>query len=164
MTDLQAHLRKIRSDAAECLMLSNLATEGKRELFARIAEHLNALALEIEKTTAVGGAADGSATVAPNHEQTVPADHERPAALELEQAAAVRRPARSWWISSALLAGVLVLVAGASLLAVDRASRTPQDDMKQAVATILSDGGPKGIEAGTGRACRANGWSRASSE
>jgi BA14K-like protein len=48
MKDMQAHTMKIRSDAAECLMLSNLVTEEKRDLFARIAEHLNSLALEIE--------------------------------------------------------------------------------------------------------------------
>ena len=52
MKDLQAHLDKIRSDAAECLLLSSLATDGKREVFTRMAEHLNALAFELEKTIA----------------------------------------------------------------------------------------------------------------
>jgi BA14K-like protein len=54
MTDIQAHLKKIRSDAAECLVLSSLATDGKREVFIRIAEHLNALALELETSTKIG--------------------------------------------------------------------------------------------------------------
>src|SRR5579863_2900696 len=52
MKDMQAHVRKIRSDAAECMMLSNLVTEENRYLFGQIAEHLNSLALEIETETA----------------------------------------------------------------------------------------------------------------
>jgi hypothetical protein len=54
MTDIQTHLRKIRSDAAECLVLGNLANDGKREVFIRIAEHLNALALELETSIKTG--------------------------------------------------------------------------------------------------------------
>ena len=54
MNDIQAHLKKIRSDAAECLVLSSLANDGKREVFLRIAEHLNALALELERSTKSG--------------------------------------------------------------------------------------------------------------
>jgi len=46
MKDMQAHVGKIRSDAAECMMLSNLVNEESRHVFARIAEHLNSLALE----------------------------------------------------------------------------------------------------------------------
>jgi hypothetical protein len=35
MKDMQAHLEKLRSDAAECALISNLATnQEKRELFA----------------------------------------------------------------------------------------------------------------------------------
>ncbi|CCE08584.1 hypothetical protein BRAS3843_2770066 [Bradyrhizobium sp. STM 3843] len=52
MTGLQAQLDKIRSDAAECLMLGRLAPDGKRDVFIRVGEHLNALALELEKTRA----------------------------------------------------------------------------------------------------------------
>ena len=52
--DIQAQLKKVRSDAAECSMLSSLASDGKQEVFARMAEHLNALASEIEKTIANG--------------------------------------------------------------------------------------------------------------
>jgi BA14K-like protein len=62
MKGLQAHLNKIRSDAAECLLLSNLVGHGKGEMFAKTAEHLNALALEIERTIATNGAdPDGAA-------------------------------------------------------------------------------------------------------
>jgi hypothetical protein len=49
MKDLQAQLRKLRADAAECKLISDLATDGqKRELFARLGEHLSILADEIE--------------------------------------------------------------------------------------------------------------------
>jgi tetratricopeptide (TPR) repeat protein len=49
MTDMQAQLGKIRSDAAECLVLSGLANNERKEMFAKMAEHLNGLAFEIEK-------------------------------------------------------------------------------------------------------------------
>jgi hypothetical protein len=53
MKDMQAHLEKLRSDAAECALISNLATEPeKRELFARLAEHLAVLASEVERAIA----------------------------------------------------------------------------------------------------------------
>ena len=54
MADIQTHLKKIRSDAAECLVLSSLAADGKREVFIRIAEHLNTLALELETSIRIG--------------------------------------------------------------------------------------------------------------
>ena len=52
MKDIQTHLNKIRSDAAECLVLGTLAPDGKQAMFTRIAEHLNALAMDLEKTMA----------------------------------------------------------------------------------------------------------------
>ena len=57
MTDIQTHLSKIRSDAAECILLSGLATDdARREMFVKTAEHLNLLAFEIEKTIAANSA------------------------------------------------------------------------------------------------------------
>ena len=56
MTGKQAQLNQIRSDAAECLLVSSLTTSDKREMFAKIAEHLNSLAFEFEKTMVVNGA------------------------------------------------------------------------------------------------------------
>ena len=42
---MEAHLEKLRADAAECKLISELATDKqKRELFARLAEHHNVLA------------------------------------------------------------------------------------------------------------------------
>jgi hypothetical protein len=49
MEDMQAHLEKLRPDAAESALISNLATNQKRELFARPAEHLTVLASEVER-------------------------------------------------------------------------------------------------------------------
>ena len=49
MQDMKTHLEKLRADAAECLLISDLATDAhKRELFARLAEHLSALADQVE--------------------------------------------------------------------------------------------------------------------
>ncbi|WP_139017323.1 hypothetical protein [Bradyrhizobium sp. STM 3809] len=40
---------KLRADAAECAVIRDLATDrDKRELFARLAEHLSTLAAEVE--------------------------------------------------------------------------------------------------------------------
>ena len=48
--DLQSYLKKIRSDAAECLVLGSIVADEKREVFIRTAEHLNGLASELEKS------------------------------------------------------------------------------------------------------------------
>ena len=53
MKDMQAHLEKLRCDAEECALISKLATDGrKKELFARLAEHLTIMASEIERAIA----------------------------------------------------------------------------------------------------------------
>lgn len=79
MNNLQAHLDKIRSDAAECRLLSNLASEEKKTLFAKMAEHLTSLALEIENTMAAQGASMAPAAV--HHEAVItvspPTQHQR---------------------------------------------------------------------------------------
>jgi hypothetical protein len=50
MQDMQTHLEKLRVDAAECVLIRDLATNAhKRELFARLAEHLSALADQVER-------------------------------------------------------------------------------------------------------------------
>jgi hypothetical protein len=44
-----ARVEKLRSDAAECALIRDLATEpAKREMFARLAHHLTALADQVE--------------------------------------------------------------------------------------------------------------------
>jgi len=122
MKDMQAHLARIRSDAAECLLLSTLTTSDKRDMFGKMAEHLNHLALEIEKTMAANGAnmaraADDPDAVAVN----LPARDNQPAvAVDLSSAdnqvaAAADLAAihdKSATPSRRLLPWVLVVVAG----------------------------------------------------
>ena len=51
MKDYQAHLEKLRRDAAECALVRDLATDkAKREMFDRLARHLDELADEVERT------------------------------------------------------------------------------------------------------------------
>jgi hypothetical protein len=53
MQDMKAHLEKLRADAAECALIRDLATDPvKRELFTRLADHLSALAGEVEAAIA----------------------------------------------------------------------------------------------------------------
>ena len=53
MQDMMAHLEKLRTDAAECALIRDLATDPtKRELFTRLAEHLGRLANEVEAAVA----------------------------------------------------------------------------------------------------------------
>jgi hypothetical protein len=53
MQDMQAHLEKLRADAAECALVRDLATDvKKRELFTRLAEHLTVLAGAVEAAIA----------------------------------------------------------------------------------------------------------------
>jgi hypothetical protein len=52
MKNYQAHLEKLRKDAAECALVRDLATDkAKRELFDRLARHLDQLADEVERAT-----------------------------------------------------------------------------------------------------------------
>jgi hypothetical protein len=59
MRDMQEQLENLRSDAADCKSISDLATNlKKRELFARLADHLSVLASEIE--CAIAATASGT--------------------------------------------------------------------------------------------------------
>jgi len=50
MQDYLTHLEKLRKDAAECRLISDLATDlDKRELFDRLALHLTTLADQVER-------------------------------------------------------------------------------------------------------------------
>jgi hypothetical protein len=50
MKDMLASLEKLRADAAEAALIRDLATDSrKRELFTRLADHLAALAAEVER-------------------------------------------------------------------------------------------------------------------
>jgi hypothetical protein len=50
MQDYVKHLEKLRSDATECQLIRDLATDpAKREMFGRLALHLNVLADQVEQ-------------------------------------------------------------------------------------------------------------------
>ena len=54
MKDMQVHLEKLRTDAAECGLIRDLAADPtKRELFTRLAVHSETLAIEVERAMAV---------------------------------------------------------------------------------------------------------------
>jgi hypothetical protein len=53
---MRAQSGKLRTDAAECALIRDLATDkNKRELFARLADHLSALAGEVERAISETG-------------------------------------------------------------------------------------------------------------
>jgi hypothetical protein len=48
--DYQVYLEKLRVDAAECKLISGLATDSaKRDMFGRLAAHLTVLADQLER-------------------------------------------------------------------------------------------------------------------
>ena len=50
MRDMQTHLETLRRESADCRRISEQATdEEKRDLFSRLADHLNVLADEVAK-------------------------------------------------------------------------------------------------------------------
>ena len=50
---MHKHREKLLRDASECKLISDLTTDvEKRELFARMAEHLKVLASELERAIA----------------------------------------------------------------------------------------------------------------
>jgi hypothetical protein len=48
MKDYLAAAEKLRKDAAECALIRDLATDRKREVFDRLANHLVVLADQVE--------------------------------------------------------------------------------------------------------------------
>ena len=61
MKDMEAHLEKLRAEAAECRLVSDLATnKEKRKLFSWLADHLNILAGEAAKAIDAKKAEGGS--------------------------------------------------------------------------------------------------------
>ena len=50
MKDMQVHLEKLRTDAAECILISDKTDDPeKRQLFAMMAQHLTVLADEVQR-------------------------------------------------------------------------------------------------------------------
>jgi hypothetical protein len=59
MKDMQRRLEQLRDDAADCAVIAGLAaTKEKRELFFRLAEHLNMLADQVEQAISAVAAPD----------------------------------------------------------------------------------------------------------
>jgi ketosteroid isomerase-like protein len=53
MQDIQGYPDRLRADAAECRLIRDRAFEqAKRDLFARLATHLETLATEVERVIA----------------------------------------------------------------------------------------------------------------
>jgi hypothetical protein len=53
MKDMKKHLESLLRDAAECQVISDLATDpSKRDLFAKLAKHHRVLAAELERAIA----------------------------------------------------------------------------------------------------------------
>jgi BA14K-like protein len=135
MNNIQAHLKKIRSDAAECLMLSSLATDGKGEVFLRIGEHLNGLALELERSTRGGAGANGAS----QHEEVAAVN-----VLPVEPKPAARSGRLVTW----LLIVAFGVISGAAIWANDPADKyrsfmmskrepAPQDNSNEAAVRLL---------------------------
>jgi hypothetical protein len=59
MKDMQAHLEKLREQAAECETIRDLATDpAKRDTFGKLAQHFKILGDELEREIAKSAAAD----------------------------------------------------------------------------------------------------------
>jgi hypothetical protein len=57
--DMQARYEKLLADAAECAQLRDLASDpAKRELFARLSEHLDTLATLMQRAIGLQSAAE----------------------------------------------------------------------------------------------------------
>jgi hypothetical protein len=152
MTDMQVHLKKIRSDAAECLMLSSLATTEKREIFVKIAEHLNRLASEVERTMAIDSA---NVTRAEHRPEAVVTDQMATENIATDSAAAhhqqAARPRRLLlWLLVVVLGGIIGALFWAdnptkeywfssTFQSKHETSPAPKDEIQKALATFLSD-------------------------
>lgn len=140
MKDIQAHLDKIRSDAAECLLLSSLATDGKREVFTRMAEHLNSVAFELEKAIAT---TETNRVGTPDREEAV---------ASAATAAHPRKAVRTRRLLPSLAVIVFGAITGALVWANSpvaekylsilwsnhEPSAAPQDETKKAIDTLIS--------------------------
>jgi BA14K-like protein len=143
MKDIKTHLDKIRSDAAECLLLSSLVPDGKREVFAKTAQHLNALAFEVEKAVAASKANTGASGESEN--AAGEAEIATNVAAAPHQKAAGRRALL--WTLFVVAAGIIGAIVWKIDLTEDLSSFTLQretslatrDEAKQDIAAILSN-------------------------
>jgi hypothetical protein len=85
MKDYRTHLEALRREAAECALIRDLTTvPQKRELFAKLAVHLNTLAGEVDRAMVAlnaegsGITRTGNAPQAPQLSRTDPASGPTP--------------------------------------------------------------------------------------
>ena len=132
MKDVQTHLEKLRREAAECLVLSNLATDPeKRQLFAMVAEQITGLASAVQKEVVVEPANVVRAT------ETAVTDRKR---------ATGSGQILPWFMIVILIAAVGAIAwprveKDASVTALEAKAEppaAPQEDAKQAIAQFLS--------------------------
>src|SRR5258705_1895194 len=149
MNDIRTHLDKIRSDAAECVLLSNLV-DGKREVFARTGEPLNVLASESEKAIAINNADEG--TRGESAHRGRPGDREEVIATDIAAAhhqQAVRPRRTLPWLLVIVLSGIVGAFFWASnpvkeywslytLHSKHEASPAQRDEKTQPIAILLS--------------------------
>lgn len=132
MKDIQTHLEKLRSEAAQCLVASNLTTDPeKRQLFASVAEQIPGLASAVQNEVAVE-----SANVVRAAETAV-----------VDQKQAIRyRQILPWFVVVILLAAAGAFAwprveKDASVTALEAKAEppaAPQEGTKQAIAKFLS--------------------------
>ena len=73
MKEMKAQLEKLHRDAAECAIIRDLATDPKkRELFAKLAEHMSVLASEVERAIAEDTDKAASVCAPPGHKKANP--------------------------------------------------------------------------------------------
>jgi hypothetical protein len=110
MTEVRTQLDKIRSDAAECMLLSTLVPEGKGQVFVRAAGHLNELALELEKTVSTNTAEGNAERISLSAPQAESAEE----AVRADNVDQSRTPSRRMYkrtlTALVLLAGLLGVV------------------------------------------------------
>ena len=81
--DMQVRYEKLLADAAECAVLRDLATDAeKRELFARLSEHLGVLASLMERAVGLQRARDVG--LSPTHQMPEPMPTPEPARVVIE--------------------------------------------------------------------------------
>jgi BA14K-like protein len=143
--ELRSYVKKIRSDAAECLVLGNIVAEGKREVFVRTAEHLNGLAAQLEKSIATAEA-KASLGVSRNDAK---ADTDLPVAnISSPPLQSEKRRRALPWLVGILLGGCVVTallfaihpaqVFSFSLQAKPDPEPAPQDKSNQAMLLLFS--------------------------
>ena len=137
MEKLQNQLEKLRREAAECLLLSNLATDPeKRQLFANIAEHIAGLASGVESALAAEPANVVRAADLKRAEAT---------AADQKQTTKSRRMLR-WFVVLVLVAATVAFVwrhpeKGSPFTALEAKAEPPpaqQEDTTQVIANFLS--------------------------